>query len=382
MKRLNKILILVLALTIAFSALCISASAADTKAGESGTITFTFANVYGVDGAVTADAGVTITNVTSNVQDAACVNNKVFIYSAEQTTIQVIVYYTVDANATVGSAFAVNFDCSTYGLNDQVGTITKATDYVTVAAQSSGGTTIVVPKADTTALEEQIAIAEALNEVDYTEESWATVQAALDAGKRLLSSFSQTAVNNATAKLKDAIAALVKLDRAALIDAMNKADALFNKNADSKLWKELHDAVVNGGELMTSRTQADIDAGVTALLNAIKAVEALLNKAPETVIKEVTVEVTKEVEKIVEVEKVVTETVEVEKVVEKEVIKEVPVEVPAEGSNLVWIILLIISIVINVALAVLVVLYFIKKKSNQKDNTPLVNYNIEEDDNK
>ena len=382
MKRLNKILILVLALTIAFSALCISASAADTKAGESGSITFTFANVYGVDGAVTADAGVTITNVTSNVQDAACVNNKVFIYSAEQTTIQVIVYYTVDANATVGSAFAVNFDGSTYGLNDQVGTIAKATDYVTVAAQSSGGTTIVVPKADTTALEEQIAIAEALNEVDYTEESWATMQAALTAGKRLLNSFSQTAVNNATAKLKDAIAALVKLDRAALIDAMNKADALFNKNADSKLWKELHDAVVNGGELMTSRTQADIDAGVTALLNAIKAVEALLNKAPETVIKEVTVEVTKEVEKIVEVEKVVTETVEVEKVVEKEVIKEVPVEVPAEGSNLVWIILLIISIVINVALAVLVVLYFIKKKSNQKDNTPLVNYNIEEDDNK
>ena len=379
MKRLNKILVLVLALTIALSAMCISAFAADTKAGESGSITFTFANVYGVDGAITADAGITITNVTSNVQDAACVNNKVFIYSASQTTIEVIVYYTVDANATVGSAFAVNFDGSTYGLNDQVGTIVKNTDYVTVAAQSSGST-IIVPKADTTALEAQIEIAEALNEIDYTEESWATMQAALTAGKRLLNSFSQTAVNNATAKLKDAIAALVKIDRAALIDAMNKADALFNKNADSKLWKELHDAVVNGGELMTSRTQADIDAGVTALLNAIKAVEALLNKAPETVIKEVekVVEVTKEVEKIVEVEV----TKEVEKVVEKEVIKEVPVEVPAEGSNLVWIILLIISIVINVALAVLVVLYFIKKKNNQKDNTPLVDYNIEEDDNK
>lgn len=380
MKRLNKILVLVLALTIALSAMCISAFAADTKAGESGSITFTFANVYGVDGAITADAGITITNVTSNVQDAACVNNKVFIYSASETTIEVIVYYTVDANATVGSAFAVNFDGSTYGLNDQVGTIVKDTDYVTVAAQSSSGSPIIVPKADTTALEAQIEIAEALNEIDYTEESWATMQAALTAGKRLLNSFSQTAVNNATAKLKDAIAALVKIDRAALIDAMNKADALFNKNADSKLWKELHDAVVNGGELMTSRTQADIDAGVTALLNAIKAVEALLNKAPETVIKEVPVEVTKIVTETVEVEKVVTEIVEVE--VPKEVIKEVPVEVPAEGSNLVWIILLIISIVINVALAVLVVLYFIKKKNNQKDNTPLVDYNIEEDDNK
>ena len=379
MKRLNKILILVLALTIALSAMCISASAANTKAGESGTITFTFANVYGVDGAITADAGITITNVTSNVQDAACVNNKVFIYSAEQTTIQVIVYYTVDANATVGSAFAVNFDGSTYGLNDQVGTIVKDTDYVTVATQSSGGT-IIVPKADTTELEAQIAIAEGLNEIDYTEESWATLQAALSAGKRLLNSFSQTAVNNATAKLKDAIAALVKLDRAALIDAMNKADALFNKNADSKLWKDLHDAVVNGGELLTSRTQADIDAGVTALLNAIKAVEALLNKAPETVIKEVPVEVTKIVTETVEVEKVVTEIVEKE--VPKEVIKEVPVEVPAEGSNLVWIILLIISIVINLGLAALVVLYFIKKKNSQKDNTPLVDYNIEEDDDK
>lgn len=377
MKRLNKILILVLALTIALSAMCISASAANTKAGESGTITFTFANVYGVDGAITADAGITITNVTSNVQDAACVNNKVFIYSAEQTTIQVIVYYTVDANATVGSAFAVNFDGSTYGLNDQIGTIVKDTDYVTVATQSSGGT-IIVPKADTTELEAQIAIAEGLNEIDYTEESWATLQAALSAGKRLLNSFSQTAVNNATAKLKDAIAALVKLDRAALIDAMNKADALFNKNADSKLWKDLHDAVVNGGELLTSRTQADIDAGVTALLNAIKAVEALLNKAPETVIKEV--EVTKIVTETVEVEKVVTEIVEVE--VPKEVIKEVPVEVPVEKTNAVWLVLFIISLIINLGLAVLVVLYFIKKKNNQKDNTPLVDYNIEEDDNK
>ena len=377
MKRLNKILILVLALTIALSAMCISASAANTKAGESGTITFTFANVYGVDGAITADAGITITNVTSNVQDAACVNNKVFIYSAEQTTIQVIVYYTVDANATVGSAFAVNFDGSTYGLNDQVGTIVKDTDYVTVAAQSGSGT-IIVPKADTTELEAQIAIAEGLNEIDYTEESWATLQAALSAGKRLLNSFSQTAVNNATAKLKDAIAALVKLDRAALIDAMNKADALFNKNADSKLWKDLHDAVVNGGNLLTSRTQADIDAGVTALLNAIKAVEALLNKAPETVIKEV--EVTKIVTETVEVEKVVTEIVEKE--VPKEVIKEVPVEVPVEKTNAVWLVLFIISLIINLGLAVLVVLYFIKKKNNQKDNTPLVDYNIEEDDDK
>ena len=379
MKRLNKILILVLALTIALSAMCISASAANTKAGESGTITFTFANVYGVDGAITADAGITITNVTSNVQDAACVNNKVFIYSAEQTTIQVIVYYTVDANATVGSAFAVNFDGSTYGLNDQVGTIVKDTDYVTVATQSGGGT-IIVPKADTTELKAQIAIAEGLNEIDYTEESWATLQAALSAGKRLLNSFSQTAVNNATAKLKDAIAALVKLDRAALIDAMNKADALFNKNADSKLWKDLHDAVVNGGNLLTSRTQADIDAGVTALLNAIKAVEALLNKAPETVIKEV--EVTKEVEKIVEVTKEVEKIVEVEVEVPKEVIKEVPVEVPVEKTNAVWLVLFIISLIINLGLAVLVVLYFIKKKNNQKDNTPLVDYNIEEDDNK
>ncbi len=379
MKRLNKILILVLALTIAFSALCISASAADTKVGESGVISFKFSGVYGVDGEITADAGLVINNVTSNVQDAACVNNKVFIYSAEQATIEVIVYYTVNSDAKLGDTYAVNFNGSTYGLNDQVGTIVSATDYVVVAAQSSGGS-VIIPKADTTELKAQIAIAAGLNEIDYTEESWANMQSALNAGKRLLNSYSQTAVNNATAKLKDAIAALVKLDRAALIDAINKADALFNKNADSKLWKDLHDAVITAGDLLTSRKQADIDAGATALLNAIKAVEALLNKAPETVIKEI--EVTKEVEKIVEVTKEVEKIVEVEVEVPKEVIKEVPVEVPAEGSNLVWIILLIISIVINVGLAVLVVLYFIKKKNNQKDNTPLVDYNIEEDDNK
>ena len=49
------------------------------------------------------------------------------------------------------------------------------------------------------------------------------------------------------------------------------------------------------------------------------------------------------------------------------------------GGNICWIILLIISAVLNVGFAVLVILYFIMRKKNAVDNTPLVDYNINDD---
>ena len=50
-----------------------------------------------------------------------------------------------------------------------------------------------------------------------------------------------------------------------------------------------------------------------------------------------------------------------------------------KSAHNVWLVLLIISAVVNVAFIVLTVVYFVRKKNNHKDTTPLVNYSIEED---
>ena len=380
MKKFNKILVLILALTLTVSAMCISAFAASassssTKAGEQGTVTFTFDSVVGVDGSFDIGDGIIIDEISNNAYQGDVSPDSVYLSSAEPTTITITIKYTVASDAAAGTTPNIKFSGREWATINGDANSANTTANITVSSTTPSTPSLPsISFADTTELKAQIAIAEALKETDYTVTTWEAMIKALNYGKTLVSSFNQAKVDEATTNLKATIAALVKIDRTALIDAMNKADALFNKNADTKLWKALADATANGANLMNSRTQADIDAGVTALLNAIKAVEELLAKGPETI------------EKIVEVEKIVEKPVEVikevEKVVEKEVIKEVLVEVPAEGSNLVWIILLVISIVINVGLAVLVVLYFIKKKNNQKDNTPLVDYNIEEDDNK
>ena len=67
------------------------------------------------------------------------------------------------------------------------------------------------PVQDTTALEAAIARAEALNEADYTADSWASMQTELaEAKEELEAKHSQSAVNEATEHLNAAIDALVK----------------------------------------------------------------------------------------------------------------------------------------------------------------------------
>ena len=67
--------------------------------------------------------------------------------------------------------------------------------------------------------------------------------------------------------------------------------------------------------------------------------------------------------------------------------KKVEVEVPPKGEycnipmHKVWPVLFFVSLAVNVALIVLIIVYISKKKKNQKDNTPLVDYDIADDEN-
>lgn len=371
MKRFYKALILVLVLSLAFCALCLPVSAASASGQRGATVTVSTAvsGVMGINGKISV-SGNAISSYTISVTDAMSTGTDSFftVTSVAPKTYVVTVKCTISSSANIGDTATVRISGDSVMQDGSMGTFSEA-HLVTVAAATP------VVTIDYSKLSEQIKIANELNKNDYTAESWEAMLAALNEARANLKSTSQVRVDASTNKLRTAIASLVKLDRTKLLQAIDEAGKLFVKNDDTKAWKDFVDAVNTANEMLTSNVQKDIDDAANALLSAVAALTEIVNRPPETV--EKIVEVTKEVEKIVEVT--------------KEVIVEVPVEVTVEvpteptepfcnkTSHNVWLVLLIISAVINVAFIVLTVVYFIRKKNNHKDTTPLVNYSIEED---
>ncbi len=375
MKRFNKTLALIIVLSLAFCALCLPVSAASTGArGETVTITTSVKNVCGISGTVSFSGSDIFSNVDISVTDSQLIANNKFYVNTSLTpkTYTVTVKLTIKSTASVGDICNVIISGESVDQDGSMGTFSETTLVQVVAASSA----VVV---DYSKLNAQIATANGLSKADYTSESWTAMLAALSEAKSLLKSTSQIRVDNGANKLEAAIAALVKIDRTALIAAIESAQKLFDTNDDTKAWKDFVDAVNKANEMLTSNVQADVDSAANALVAAVKALTEIINREPEKIVE--TVEVTKEVEKIVEVTK------EVEKIVEVEKTVEVTVEVPTDPtepfcnktSHTVWLVLLIISAIINVVFIVLTVVYFTRKKNNHKDTTPLVNYSIEDD---
>ena len=209
-------------------------------------------------------------------------------------------------------------------------------------------------KVDYTELNKQIGIAQGLDGSKYTDDSWAALEKALEDAKALTDSKDQSAVDAAAKALKDAIAALVEMDYSALLEAMGKVDTLNKENALADLFKQLYDAVAEGKALLSSRDQSKVDACTAKILDLLTQIAAKLEELRKT------------------------ETVIVE--------KEVEVEVMPDGDycnihiHKVWPILFWISLALNIGFAAVIVIYFVKKKKNRKDNTPLVDYDISDDE--
>lgn len=139
--------------------------------------------------------------------------------------------------------------------------------------------------ADKTALNELIAMAEALDPADYTADSWSALQAALDAAKAAAGDPNalQTEVDAAAAALQQAIASLVvRGDTTALEALIAQAEALDENAYTPDSWKALEEAlaaakaaVADAGNL----TQADVDAFAAALQAAL---DALVKRADTT----------------------------------------------------------------------------------------------------
>ena len=208
------------------------------------------------------------------------------------------------------------------------------------------------PGVDYTELNKQLTIAEGLKENNYTVASWEQLLAVVEEARSALTATEQAVVDAAAEALKNAIAALVELNYQALLDAIAQLQEHIKNEELSALWNEMHDLLNEVDAALNSRDQAKIDDCAVRLL-------ALLVKIEE---------------KLAEIKKPGSIIVE----------KPVPTLPTDDYCNIVshriWPILFWISLALNVAGAVFIVVYFRGKRKKTTDDTPLVDYDITDDE--
>ena len=204
---------------------------------------------------------------------------------------------------------------------------------------------------DYTELEKQIAIAEGLDQTQYTDISWEAVETALEAAKAVTTSENQAEVDAAAATLKSAIAVLVRMNYTALNDAIAAVQAHTDNEDLSALWKQMCELLDKAQELLNSGDQAAVDACAAELQSLLAEIIAKIDEIKDA------------------------NTVIVE--------KPVPTEPTDDYCNIeshrVWPILFWISLALNVVAVALFVVIFMSKKKKTTDDTPLVDYDIADD---
>lgn len=208
-----------------------------------------------------------------------------------------------------------------------------------------------VANLDLTELNKQIGIAETLIKTDYTYDSWARLEEALKAAKNARYADTQAEVNAAAAALRDAINGLVKVDGTALRELLAVVREFLNDNDLASIWGDLLAAIEEAEAALLSGDQEAINTAYDNLKKAFEAFKERIAALGE--------------------DKIVIQEVEVEAACDT--------ECHVWSRHLLWLILLIISAVLNLGFIVLIVIYFVKRKKNAADNTPLIDYNINDD---
>lgn len=199
---------------------------------------------------------------------------------------------------------------------------------------------------DYTALKAAIAAADALKATDYTNTSWVVMRNAYTMAQGALYAPDQATVDAAAAALTEAVSKLVKMDLTALQAAIDAAKAYQSPNQDSDLWKSLTDLLAAAELLKTSGDQAKVNAAAASindLLNTIKEEDA---RQPITT-----------------------------------PVIETPTLNPSDDSlfNILFWVLIALLIAAVVAIGAYLIIVLVVKK-NGKDDTPVVNYDIRDDD--
>lgn len=347
-------------------------AATDVKAtaGSTVTVPLSFSGVYGVQGTISFDnqgiidtSTIAITISAPSGQKSVNNSDRKISYSPDNHNAvsgSVQVTFKVKDSAKVGDTCNVsitglsatkNYTDEDWSTSTRLVIEAKPNDSGSGSGSGSGSSSKPsskpsssnkVDKTDYTELKKQIGIAEGLKADGYTKDSWSKGVAALDAARAALKSKDQKKVDETAQALKDAIAALVKVDYSKLEAAMDKAEALIESDKLGTLWDKLVDALTNASTLLASDDQAEVDA-------VAKEIEDIVAQIKELILND-----------------------------KQDVVKEPTGKYCNVAIHKVWPILFFISLAGNIVLVVLLVGK--KKKENQIDDTPIVNYEIGEDD--
>ena len=159
---------------------------------------------------------------------------------------------------------------------------------VTGEFHDADGTAMALATVDTASLEAAVDAAKALEEKDYTAESWKAVEEALKAAEAVLADPTRTPaeVEAAAAALEAAVEALEEyvVDTTELEKAIAKAKALDKKDYSTKSYEAVKSALAVAEKVMAKedKTQEEVDAAAKALNDAIKALVPSTGKNPGT----------------------------------------------------------------------------------------------------
>lgn len=198
-------------------------------------------------------------------------------------------------------------------------------------------------------LNRQIAIANGLRESDYTKESWAILEAALQTAIYAQDSTSQEVVDNAAEALRVAISELVSMDLSSLEQAIHLAKS-YIVGDEYELLVVLSNLIKKAEGLLISGDQEAVNACAEEINAVIVQFVASLPEEEEPEI----------------------------------IVKEVQVEVPPSDDfcnipkHFLWPILFFISVGANLILVATIVL-IIRRRKLRGEDVPLVDYDIDDD---
>lgn len=346
MKFGKKLLATVIVAIMVMALAMVSPSAADYTVKPGGTVSVDLSiyNTEGVQGNISCEgnASVSYSSQGGGVQgngDVAIFNDGV------KGTITITANLTAPSNATPGSTtytVAFHYRESINNGDDMSDwkTLTRTVEVVSGgssggnsggSSSSGSGSSEPAVKVDLSKLQELIDKASNLKKDGYTADSWNKMVDALTKAQAALSSTNQDEIDAAAKALGDALNGLVKMDYSKLLDAIARAKELGKDNEVNSLWLALLDALTNGNLMLASDDQAQVDAAAKQINDLI---EQLLDGSKFCNI----------------------------------------------SIHKVWPILFFISLAANVVLVVVLVKKNGTKKKNQVDNTPLVDYDISDDE--
>ena len=380
MKRYSKFFAINLAIILVLTTTP-AAFAAGAEPGKTASVSFSFNDIYGVDGTFSYSNASILSNISySNSGNmAGKVNNDVaYFYNSESTDFTITINAKVSSSAKSGDTCQITF---TYRTSDANGNMTgwqTMTKTITVEGHTctdnnrdhkcdSCGAKLtscndgnkdhkcdacgakltscmdsnkdlkcdicgneVDPPIDYTELDRQLKIAGELNKDEYTEESWNAFSKVLENAKDVRKNGKQADVDAAAKELEDAIGKLVKMDYSRLLAALDSAKSVGNETV-AGLIERLVAAIEAANAALDSKDQEAVDAAASELENVIADLEKVLN----------------------EMNGVPGDT-----------------EPSSPFCNISWhnilLILLIISAILNVVLAVVIVIPVVKKKKQRQ----------------